>query len=343
MTIYYVDVAVGNDANAGTAEGAGNAWASIAKGLTTAVAGDTVYVKASGTYSEGSLSWTNVGSRASPISVIGYTTTPGDNGRAVVVSPSSAVITSGSAGTNYRVFRNLDLQGGANAGAVSISAPRGIYWINCIFRSVSGNSAVALLGTGAVLIGCRAIGHGASTAAGIQTGNNSVIAGCAVSGASIGIVYGTSSVIYRTLISSLSGTTQRGTSPLASGTLTPVIGCTIVGNGAGGTSSATGVYLDGTLNSVVMENIIKDFSAAGNVGVSGYDTDALVFSYLNGYNCMHNNTIDYADAGVAVTWPMTGFGDVSSDPLFVNAGAGDFSLQVASPCRDAGILNPFAG
>jgi hypothetical protein len=35
MTTYYVDTAVGNDGNAGTSEGAGNAWATIDKAMNT--------------------------------------------------------------------------------------------------------------------------------------------------------------------------------------------------------------------------------------------------------------------------------------------------------------------
>ena len=48
MTDYYVDTAVGNDANSGLAEGAGNAWATIGKALTAGspvVSLDRVYVK----------------------------------------------------------------------------------------------------------------------------------------------------------------------------------------------------------------------------------------------------------------------------------------------------------
>lgn len=49
MTDYFVDPNVGNDGNAGTALGAGNAWATLQKGLDTAVAGDVVSMVASAT------------------------------------------------------------------------------------------------------------------------------------------------------------------------------------------------------------------------------------------------------------------------------------------------------
>ena len=47
MAVYYVDSLLGNDSNAGTAPGSGNAWATIAKAVATAVAGDVCNIKAS--------------------------------------------------------------------------------------------------------------------------------------------------------------------------------------------------------------------------------------------------------------------------------------------------------
>ena len=83
MTTYYVDGAVGNDGNAGTSEGAGNAWATIDHAMNTVAAGDKVFVKATGTYSETPVMDT-VGASNNPITFEGYTTTPGDNGKVTV-------------------------------------------------------------------------------------------------------------------------------------------------------------------------------------------------------------------------------------------------------------------
>ena len=80
MATYYVDTAVGDDANAGTSEGAGNAWATIDKAMNTVAAGDKVWVKASGTYDEnGNID--TAGSLLSPIEFEGYSSTTGDNGK----------------------------------------------------------------------------------------------------------------------------------------------------------------------------------------------------------------------------------------------------------------------
>ena len=82
MTTYYIDTAVGNDGNAGTSEGSGNAWATIQKGADSGTSGDNFYVKASGTYNE-KVDFDTVGATGvvgARRNFIGYTTTPGDNG-----------------------------------------------------------------------------------------------------------------------------------------------------------------------------------------------------------------------------------------------------------------------
>ena len=44
MTVFYIDPLLGNDSNAGTSEGFGNAWASIGHALDTAGPGDIVWL-----------------------------------------------------------------------------------------------------------------------------------------------------------------------------------------------------------------------------------------------------------------------------------------------------------
>ena len=45
MATYYVDPALGNDGNAGTSEGAGNAWLTLQYALDNTVSLDEIYVK----------------------------------------------------------------------------------------------------------------------------------------------------------------------------------------------------------------------------------------------------------------------------------------------------------
>lgn len=82
MSTYYVDGATGNDT---TGDGSsGNPWATISKAMTVVALGDVVYVKASVVYYETVTIPSDV-----HCSLIGYTTTPGDNGRAIIDGGSS--------------------------------------------------------------------------------------------------------------------------------------------------------------------------------------------------------------------------------------------------------------
>ena len=109
-TTYYVDNVLGNDGNAGTSEGAGNAWQTIQHAADNAnTAGDIVYVKNTGsnyTFAAVCDLDTNSGSATSPISFIGYTTTPGDNGRPTIVQTGGINhLFNGNA--DYLVFKNF--------------------------------------------------------------------------------------------------------------------------------------------------------------------------------------------------------------------------------------------
>lgn len=110
--------------------------------------------------------------------------------------------------------------------------------------------------------------------------------------------------------------------------------CTIVATGDGTNRNGVTIEIpDGANNAgVTVENtIISGFDAGvrfanlGGSGTPGYD----------GTNNLLNNTEDYAGGASAAT------GDIAGDPLFVDAGAGDYRLQAASPAVDAGVpLSP---
>lgn len=90
MATYYVDGAVGDNGNAGTSEGSGNAWATITYGSNQLASGDTLYVKASVTYTAEYFLPAAAGAAESPISCIGYSSTPGDGGVVSMDGNSSA-------------------------------------------------------------------------------------------------------------------------------------------------------------------------------------------------------------------------------------------------------------
>ena len=139
---YYVDNTGGNDANDGLS--VGNAWETIQKGLSTIVAGDTLYVRA-GTYSENSSLGSmglddgdganvgyrphNSGTSTDTIVVRGY---PGD-ARPELVGNSTRMAASVNA-LNYIKFSNLDFNGGRLG--IFAHCNRSIWIDSCTIRNM---------------------------------------------------------------------------------------------------------------------------------------------------------------------------------------------------------------
>lgn len=141
MTTYYIDGVNGNDANAGTAEGAGNAWATFGKACAAPVAaGDIVYIKNNATYAGGVTS-TIAGTSAAFIRYIGYATTPGDGGVATI-SGGSNVYSHNSTTHVYTAFYNLIFTGATVADGIAAPSTDSLNFYNCGFTSNAGDGAV---------------------------------------------------------------------------------------------------------------------------------------------------------------------------------------------------------
>jgi len=86
-----------------------------------------------------------------------------------------------------------------------------------------------------------------------------------------------------------------------------------------------GLFAQGAGTSATVENNIVAFGDSG-IGSTSPDT------FLLNHNDVYGNTTDYA--GLA---DQTGInGNISLEPLFVDVAAGDWHLQLGSPCTDAG-------
>src|SRR5438045_3319431 len=121
MADLYVDGAVGNDSNAGTSPGAGNAWATIAKLLATMAGGDTGYVKASANYDIGTGLSTTVDDFNKIARVVGYTSSITDRGKATIRATSN--MTGLTVGTSGNVFENFTIDANGHTGlGVSLGA-----------------------------------------------------------------------------------------------------------------------------------------------------------------------------------------------------------------------------
>ena len=163
MTTYYVDGLVGSDTNDGLAEGAGpvgspvgspipsGAWKTFANAMSigsVVVGGDTIFVKASTTYTGQLPTLTNYGSFALPIIMQGYTNTPGDGGR-VTVSGGTYVMRTGAT-TPYWKISNFILTGASSHGFY-VQNNAAIFWENCVF---TGNGGHGTHGSGQRFYSC---------------------------------------------------------------------------------------------------------------------------------------------------------------------------------------------
>lgn len=319
MTDYYVDNVTGNDGNAGTSEGAGNAWATIQYGLDTIANGDTLYVKAAATYTEVGISTSAVGTFSAPRHVVGYTSTITDEGKVTVTPASGYCIQFTGAGT-YTTLHNFKFNGGASAGFYT-AASDNFQFYNCEF---SNNSGDGMFGDNTNLfINCEATGN---TGDGIDCDNDGMLIGCIVASNTIYGSITNTGYYYKSLFYGVAAGRWHveDTNPEV------IISCTF--DGENQTSNADCIKI-GTSTRVLVDNIIYD---GGRYGVQWNSTGSNQGAIVIAYNLVNSNgTSDYENVG---GYGFTnGYHDVTTAPAFTNEGSDDYTLGGASPAIDAGV------
>lgn len=311
MTDYYVDGSVGNDGNAGTSEGAGNAWATIQKALDTVSAGDHVYIKASATYSE-ALTISTQGSASAVIVLEGYTTTPGDGGIAVNDGGGSlgAGLTPAS-GFNFFQIRNLR------------------------FTDFTGTGAGDSGGDGMFYFNCRSDNNGTH---GFQGDNRCLWLQCtSESNSNDGFAAGGESICYACVSRSNGGNgleVEGGSISRCLSYSDGNVGISVVTDAAlvadnvvdgNGKTTGTGINLSSLADtSIVVNNIVHDCDN-GIVNASTLELDKLV-----AYNLVSNCTTNYSNVGELA-------GNVESAAAFVDEANSDYTPTGASPALDVGL------
>jgi hypothetical protein len=312
MTTYYVDGAVGDDTNAGTSEGAGNAWATIQKSADTVIAGDTVWVKATGTYVE-NVTATTAGTAGTAIWWKGYSSTTGDQGK-VTIDPSSAGNAVSCTG-NYNFWENFIFTGASSNGYSSSTGDSQAFY-NCEFTS---NGAAGCQGdNNAGFFFCE---FRDNTTAGCDWDANCVFVGCIFSGnadaTSTGMVGIT---MYKSLF--------YNNTDAITGTATTVIGCTFDGDGAS-TDLVAGVAAP----LIYCDNIFYDTSATAlDYSAASFNTGK---HYL-GNNLMNTVTTSYG-ADLEGYGVLEGYNDVTGAPAFTDEAGDDYTLGASSAAIDAGV------
>jgi len=183
---FYVDGAVGNDGNAGTSEGAGNAWATMQKAADTAAAGEIVYIKSSAEYALSAACDfdTNSGSLASgSIKFIGYDSVITDGGRPRFTGDS--ITSAFNVTQDYLEFHNF---------RISVTSSNGIYFNsgatyhlvnNCLIDG-GGTNGMYLYGDYVMVKNCEVSG---SYTYSIYTWTNCQVNNCVLHGASTAGLY----------------------------------------------------------------------------------------------------------------------------------------------------------
>jgi hypothetical protein len=317
MTTYYVDTVLGDDANAGTAEGAGNAWATIDHAMNTVAAGDKVWVKASGNYNE-TATMDTLGTLSSAIVFEGYTSTTGDNGKVTIDGQSTraSCITSALAGANY-VYKNFIFTG-ATSHAVSMTPTDNCMFFNCEFTSNGGRGCI---GDNTITFVCCEFTN--NTNEGIFVDSAAAAVGCIFSGNAssqvrmLGCTVFYKNVVYNTASSGL-GADLNGATFVGMNTL----------DGEGGTNIGIKNESAPGSQSVLVDNIIYDWGT----GVDAPASPNTAFSFW-GFNLLNSNsTADYDTSN-----EMYGIQDVTAAPAFTDEANDDYTLDSASPAKNAGI------
>ena len=316
-------MAVGNDGNLGTSEGAGNAWKTIDKAMNEVAAGDKVWVKASVDYTELATIDT-AGGAITPIIFEGYTSSTGDGGRAVITgggARASCVVDGLGIDTSiYYVFKNFRF---TNATAIGFTTDCDhITFKNCKFDthvshglqcqlvvcedcefSSNGSSGANLTKNGAILLGCIFYGNGSH---GFHGRDNYPVF-----------------VANSTFFSNAGGNIYV---EVADKTLLVVLNCTIDGDGE---DSDHGIKLQGATAHLSVVAIVNTVIYDCAVGIeSSEDAGERVVSRNN---CVNSNTADYVNFN-------TFTGEVTDAPNFVNeVGGADYTPDTDSPLIDAGF------
>lgn len=338
-TTYYVDGASGSDGNAGTSTGA--AWKTLAKASTSTTVGDVIYVKASATYNE-ILTFRSTGTASSPIIWEGYSSTPGDLGRATVEGGNTRASNVRINNCSNNVVKNFILQGATSEAINYADAISNGFFFNCRILKGTGTSPASVSSPGYAAFALTIVGSEISgfTGAGTGTGSGIVLrrieyceihgnSGDGVSAAS----YRTAGEIQNNLIYSNGG---KGISLSGSG------GLGIISNNDIHSNTSDGISIDGADNSnvIIQNNVI---TSNGGYGINIVNVPSGTTFINSDKNFFYSNTsgeISSTSRLIQLNPNVT----LTGNP-YTSSGTGDYSLNntagAGSSVRSAHPYNSF--
>ena len=318
MATYFVSAATGSDADDGLSEA--NAFLTLDKAMNTVAAGDKVWVKADGDYTE-TATIDTVGTGASWIVFEGYTSSTGDGGKATIDGASTRAngITT-TLGAMYYRFENFIIKShtgnGFNAAVAdllvlvncefNLNGARGLEVDNallCVNCSATDNSTDGFGGDGGlVFVNCTA--H-SNTGDGFDTDTGGI-------------------TLYNCRSSSNGLTGLRGKGSSAFGAAS-MFSCTVDGDGKvtdDGFKAASDDFPIALVNTIFYDCVD---------GIDGASAPH-VASQIGLNNLLNNNTANYAN------WNPTST-DVTGAPSFTDEANQDYTLGSGSAAKDAGADN----
>jgi hypothetical protein len=348
----YVDGAIGNDVNDGTASGASNAWATIGHAMKNMSSNTVLWVRASQVYEEAVLisgsSFKFVGTACQ---IIGYENYTGDNGQFIMSGGGGRTSAfSGTVGNLNLGFANLkivDYVGGTNS--------YGIYLPNADFGSV-WNAEISGCAKGAIyadntwnLVASEIHHNGDGTRAAVYIDAVNV-AHCKIydnNGGGLDTFHSDANITNWVHNSLFARNTGNQVSSRTSSYGMRLTDCTIDG---GNINDTCGLYQGGLAQfygTCVINTIIVNCTS----GITIKDMTPVTTQFMNDIhisNLFHGNGQDWANWGNDPNFAFSAdciFAGVTGapannifgqDPLFVDPANNDYTLQAASPAIGAG-------
>jgi parallel beta-helix repeat protein len=316
MATYYVDASVGSDSNAGTSAGSGGAWLTIGHAAGAMGQGDVCYVKASAVYPISATITLGSGSGGviygTATRIVGYTATPGDGGRATVRA-TAAVVGLTITGSGWAV-EGLFLDGNSTGTqGVAHSSSFGATIRNCKIANWTAE-AVSTTTSSIIIDECEVTACGGTNGAIYGNGRMTVRA-CDVHGNTGVGIYLTSTgggTLIRNLVRS------NGSHGINVDSAYPVQmeGNTVHGNAGDGLRFGNFWITPSVQNNIFTSNGGYGFNAVGKTS-AGVDTSVDYNWYGSG--ALANTS------GARSSSLSAGPHDLSGDPGYTNATAGDFT------------------
>lgn len=313
-------VVTGND---GLSEA--NSFLTLCKLADKIQAGETAYVKSGTSYStqDGATSsimdLTTAGTRASPIHLIGYTTTITDGGQVTVDAGSSfGACVSTIVGANYYRFDNFIFQNATARGFGDSSVAGHFVFNNCQFTN---NGSDGILADDTIIFFKCTFDN--NSVDGADVDYECLFIGCKFhtnSGDGVACFGGTFAYClwYANTGSNCINSTGFGNTNLV------VIGCVFDGDGDTG---LTGILVN-TDMVIAVNNVLYDL----NVGADGDTANAanLIISDYNDWNTFNT-------AARQNNWPAAGANEITDAPDFVDAAGRDYTPGTSSALLAAGF------